>query len=232
MSSARPLIKRLARGLRPVLLAPLRFSIDAGHLRSALLCQAVDRSGQPLPWITYPAIEFLSGLDWRGRRVLEWGAGNSTLWWVRRGAQVLAIEHSPAWIDEIRAQLPAGAPVELRCATDPEAYAAAPRDAAARFDLAVIDGLARFRCAQAALEVVAPSGGIVLDNAEQTWAEPGQPGYPIIELMRDHGWLRIDFHGFAPTVARPHCTSLFFRPETTLFEGQAPPTRRPGIVPG
>jgi hypothetical protein len=231
MSSHRPLIRRLARGLRPAILGPLRFAIDAGHLRSALLCQAVDRSGEPLPWITYPAIEFLAGLDWHGRRVLEWGAGNSTLWWSRQGAQVLSIEHSQPWIAELRGKLSPTPDVELRWASGADAYANAPRGGAP-FELAVIDGEARFRCAQTALEVTAPSGGILLDNSEQTWAEPGQSGFPIIDLMRARGWLRIDFHGFAPSVARPHCTSLFFRPETTLFDRQSPPTRRRGIVPG
>ena len=98
MLSSRSLARRLLRGIRPAVLGPLRFAIDAGHLRSALLGQAVDRGGHPLLWVTYPAIEFLRQLDWRGKRVLEWGAGNSTLWWARQGANVFSVEHSQEWI--------------------------------------------------------------------------------------------------------------------------------------
>lgn len=231
MADSRPLMKRVLRGLRPALLGPLRFAIDTGHLRSSLLCQAVDRGGEPLPWITYPALEFLRELDWRGRRVCEWGAGNSTLWWARQGATVFSVEHSQAWINALRPRFAPGAPVTLAFAATPEDYAALPR-AHGPFDLVVIDGEHRFRCAEVALEITRPGGGILLDNAEQSWAEPGQSGFPIIELLRARGWRRVDFHGFAPSVARPHCTALYFRPETTLFDPPAPPYRRPGIVPG
>src|SRR5205807_1461124 len=37
-------------------------SFDYGHLKSAALMRSVDAAGRPLPWITYPAIEFLKQL--------------------------------------------------------------------------------------------------------------------------------------------------------------------------
>ncbi len=212
------------------MLGPLRFAVDAGHLRSALLGQAVDRGGQPLLWVTYPAIEFLRQLDWRGKRVLEWGAGNSTLWWAQQGASVFSVEHSQEWIDTLERSIPTGAQVQLRLARDADAYVELPRSHGP-FDLVVIDGESRPRCAEVAVEVVAPSGGILLDNSEQSWAAAGE-GFPIIERLHALGWRRVDFHGFAPSVARPHCTSLFFRPETRLFDLATPPYRQPGIVPG
>lgn len=187
-----------------------------------------------LPWLTYPAIEYLGSLNWRGHHVLEWGAGNSTLWWASQGAQVLAVEHNPGWYHELRGRLQANVPdaarIDLRLAAGEE-YAELPRGLGP-FDLVVIDGESRFRCAEVALAVTAPTGAIVLDNAEQPWAPPGKTGFPILELLAGHGWQRVDFHGFAPGVARPHCTSLFFRAAAALFDQPQPPRRLQGIVPG
>lgn len=222
---SRSLPARLLRGLRPALLAPLRFSFDTGFLRSAMLCQAVDRRGAPLLWITYPAIAYLSALDWNGRRVLEWGAGNSTLWWAARGADVFAVEHDPAWAAALQPRLAAWPRVRLHRATGPADYLEAPRQAAP-FDLAVIDGEDRLGCAQAALALVRPGGAILLDNSEQPWAAP------ISALLAAAGWQRVDFHGFAPSVARPHCTSLFFRAECDLLRPAVPPPRPDSIIPG
>ncbi len=226
----RSLGARLARGLRPAVLGPLRFAVDSGHWRSSMLCQSVDRRGRPLPWITYPAMEFLESFDWNGVDVVEWGAGNSTLWWIEHGARVFSIEHDPHWAAEVRRRLDGHPSASLQCHTDAADYA---RAALGRpCELAVIDGLARYRCAEVAVQVAAPTGAIVLDNAEQSWAETGQSGFPILDLMRGMGWRRLDFHGFAPSVARPHVTSVFIRPECRLFERQRPPRMRPGIIPG
>lgn len=223
--ASRSLPRRLLRGLRPALLGPLRFAIDGGYLRSALLCEAVDRGGAPLLWVTYPAIAYLEALDWRGRKVLEWGAGNSTLWWAARGAQVYSVEHDPEWVRVLRPRLAGFATVELHAAADAADYVAAPQ-AAAPFDLAVIDGEDRLGCARAALELVRPQGAILLDNSEQPWAAP------ISRLLAEAGYRRVDFHGFAPSVARPHCTSLFFRPECELLLPAAPPARPGGFIRG
>ncbi|MGH9518463.1 MAG: class I SAM-dependent methyltransferase, partial [Terriglobales bacterium] len=208
--ASRSLPGRLLRGLRPALLGPLRFAFDGGYLRSALLCQAVDWRGAPLLWVTYPAIAYLEALDWRGRKVLEWGAGNSTLWWAARGAHVFSVEHDPAWVEALRPRLANYPQVQLHAAGDAADYVAGPR-VAAPFDVAVIDGEDRLGCARAALELVRPQGAIVLDNSEQAWAAP------ISTLLAQAGYRRVDFHGFAPSVARPHCTSLFFRPECDLL---------------
>lgn len=46
----------------------------------------------PLPWYTYPAIEFLSARPFRDRSVREFGGGQSTLRWVACARRDLTIE--------------------------------------------------------------------------------------------------------------------------------------------
>jgi len=171
-----------------------------GHQASTLSGKPVDAAGNPIPWYTYPAIEYLAALDFGGRAVLEWGCGHSTLWWAARAASVLSVENDPAWHAEVNRQVPANAHVSLR--TDAGEYVAAdpgPNDG--RFDVVVIDGRHRRQCAGRAPDLLAPGGLIVLDNADR---------HPLTtRLLRDAGLIQIDFNGFGASNAYTWTTSLF-----------------------
>ena len=52
----------------------------------------------PEPWLAEGAAAMLGGYVTRDTRVLEWGAGASTLWFVGAGAEVTAIETDPDWV--------------------------------------------------------------------------------------------------------------------------------------
>jgi hypothetical protein len=57
---------------------------DDGWFRSCREQASVDANGNPIPWITYPAIEFLVKRINNQLSVFEYGCGNSTLWWASR----------------------------------------------------------------------------------------------------------------------------------------------------
>ena len=57
--------------------------------------RAVDKKGDPIPWYTYPAIDFLLLRDYRDKNILEFGSGQSTLWWAARAKFVLSLEEDP-----------------------------------------------------------------------------------------------------------------------------------------
>ena len=45
-----------------------------GHRRSRTAQMPMDRAGQPLPWYTYPAIQYLNQLDLHDCDVFEFGS--------------------------------------------------------------------------------------------------------------------------------------------------------------
>src|SRR5450759_1416161 len=208
----------VVRALGTLVLTPLRFSLRTGHARSSLVGPAVSSSGAPLPWLTYPAIDLLAHAEVSGRRVLEFGAGQSTVWWLSRGAEVISFDDNARWIGRVRAEMP-DADVRL---VD-QNLSQFPADLlAARFDVVVIDGLRRQVAAKIARDVVATSGCIIQDNSESFWSDVAGR-YEIIELLAD--FQRIDLYGFAPGVWRRHCTSIYFRDSCFLFHSQRPPAR-------
>jgi Methyltransferase domain len=175
------------------------FFRDYGWLRSFREGKCVDRTGLPIPWFTYPAVDFLSGLDLCSRTIFEYGSGASTLFWASRAKSVVSIENDAGWHERVRTAIPAN--VELVLAgTDVEEFAGAIR-ARGQFDVIVVDGLYRPRCCELALEHVAPGGIVVLDNSDQ-WLKSAA-------ILRNGGLIQIDFTGFSPLNIHAHCTSIF-----------------------
>ncbi len=209
-------------GLAAAFLTPIRFSRQSGHFRSSITHRPVDPLGRPIPWITYPAIHFLEHHDLSSKKVLEWGSGNSTLWWAQRAAQVVCFESDEQWFKRISSQAPQNVTVKL---INDDLEDLAGKLPEGKFDLIVIDGLDRLRCAQESLGLLAEGGGIVVDDSEQGWSATSASANPIVDLMASHGFRRIDFYGHAPGVIRRHCTSLFVGAESFLLAQQRPPWR-------
>ena len=177
-----------------------------GWVRSNWTHQSVDANGEPMPWLTYPAVTFIEERVKPHMTIFEFGSGQSTLWWARRVQAVHSVEDDEAWFRLVSATLPGN--VDLRLAdASTDAYARSIQERDAAFDVVIIDGSDRNGCAHHALASIKPDGVIVFDNTE----EPNAFG-PGLALLREHGFRRIDFHGMAPLNGDPHATSVLYRP--------------------
>src|SRR3954471_19133862 len=58
---------------RPVVQATRTLWFDYGHLRTVLHRNCLDAAERPIPWYTYPAVEYLKQLDFSRARVFEYG---------------------------------------------------------------------------------------------------------------------------------------------------------------
>lgn len=220
------------RNLAAALLTPILFSKRTGHFRSSLQARSVDRNGNPIPWYTYPAVDFVAGKDFTGKRILEFGAGHSTLWWMTRAAEVLGIEGSGAWVGILKTRVTKNVTLHLmRSANDDLRPVLKGR----QFDIIVVDGPDGTGCnrAQAAqyiidLNLLAPGGAIIFDDSEGSFDTPGnewQRSAENINYFREHGFSRVDFFGYAPAQLQWRCTSIFFKQPCFLFEGKEPPRK-------
>jgi len=209
----------LVRGVGKALLGPIIFSYETGHFRAALTSTALDREGVPQPWYTLPAVDFLRHQDFSQKRVLEWGAGQSTIWWGAHAQAVVSFESDPSWYSRLRSRV--GPNVSLHLTTDD--LVGVDRLLEGLYDLIIIDGLDRLACAQRSMSLLSPDGGVVFDNSEGYWGPHGQ--HPVIDLFHSRGFSRVDFYGFGAGEVVPHCTSLFFRDACFLLRSPRPPMR-------
>jgi hypothetical protein len=84
----------------------IRILGDRGYGHSVHFHESIDAEGNPIPWITYPAMDYLRGLDFRRQRLFEFGAGHSTLFWAQRFREVTSVEHDGDWHAKISALAP------------------------------------------------------------------------------------------------------------------------------
>jgi hypothetical protein len=196
---------RVARSL--VTSGPL---LQDGWVRSYLEGQSVDRDGNPIPWITYPAIDFLSERLPRLENVFEYGSGNGTRWWAARSIRVRAIEHDFAWYEKMRRVIPRNVDLYYEDINDGCNYEEKILADQYDYDVIVIDGRRRNNCMAQSLKKIKPSGVIILDNSDRSEYEEG------ISHLTAGGFRKIDFSGFCPIVNFKSQTAIFYRNQNIL----------------
>ena len=163
---------------------------DSGWMRSRLNgMTAQDASGDPLPWLTYPAIRWLDGYVDPGMSVFEWGSGQSTRWFRWRGCRVTSIEHDPRFVRP-----------GITLARGIDAYVGALDHG--KHDLVLIDGEWRVECAIQAAQLGCRV--VMLDNADSYTLAAS-----FLRLRYKHA---IPFRGLAPGYTEIE-THLFLDPK-------------------
>jgi hypothetical protein len=206
------------RSVMTAVLTPLIFSRSTGHFRSSLSEKAVTRNGKPLPWYTYPCIDLLAHRNLTGRKVLEFGGGQSTLWWAERAAKVVSFEGDPEWYAHINHGMPTNVELRLISVSTRESHLGDVRRIIGemddqKFDVIIIDAEFREDLVDTALNFLAEDGALICDDAES---------YDFYAVTKGLKLSRVDFFGFAPGVVLPHCTSVYFRDRCFLFDPNHP----------
>jgi hypothetical protein len=219
MSHAKTVIRQRVRGL-PRTARELNYSLqmlsvmrDIGWHQSVAEDRPVADDGTPRPWYTYPALEWILPRVKPTHRVFEFGGGYSTAWYSQHAAGVVTVEHNAGWLDQVRKMVGDNATLIHRSINGNEAtsegksvYCTAIEEYPGKsFDIIVIDGMERVRCAQTAPSGLRDDGIIIFDNSDRTMFRPG------IDSLHGQGFGRIDFYGFVTQVGTMNCTSVFSR---------------------
>lgn len=179
-------------------------AVDYGQFATIRQFSCVDKNGSPIPWYTYPAIEYLSHIDFSNFKVLEYGSGNSTLWWASRCLEIRSIEHDEEWFKQINNSGNGSNITNYFLEKDKRGYI--EQEYTQKANIVIIDGVYRSLCADYVNNVIKNNqhniSMIVFDNSD--W-------YPqtIQKLNRELGWIQVDFHGFTPINGYTATTSIF-----------------------
>ena len=111
---------------------------DQGYRRSLIEERCLTAQGEPIPWYTYPAIEYLSSLDLSESDIFEYGAGASTLWWAKRARSVTSVEALADWYERIAKEMPDNC--RLIHEPDLERFPDAIEQCDQTFDVIAVDG--------------------------------------------------------------------------------------------
>lgn len=149
----------------------------------------------PIPWYTYPAIDYLSCLDLSNLSVFEFGQGDSTKWWQTRAKRVDGVDNNPSYTQHRFTQVK-------------EEYINAC--VGTKWDIIVIDGEWRTECVSTSVNSLADGGMIILDNSD--WFTTACAN------LRASGLVQVDFIGYGPRNHYKWATSMFL---DSAIEGSA-----------
>jgi hypothetical protein len=173
-----------------------------GQFRSIRQWSCLDGDGRPIPWYTYPAIEYLSHIDFSALKVLEYGSGNSTIWWATRCTRLTSVENNLEWHTKIQAEV--GGLKNVTYLLEPDEQRYVQQCGVSDADIVIIDGEHRAQCADWFMSCDRHTVMLIFDNAD--W-------YPkTIAKLQSLGWVQVDFHGFGPINEYTWTTSIFLNP--------------------
>jgi hypothetical protein len=200
----------IGRVLPPAVLSTLKnyrtLSKSFGQYRSIKRWECIDSSGEPIPWYSYPAIEYIKQLDFSEKTVFEFGSGNSSRFWANRCRSLVAVEDDETWYDKIRTQLPTN--VDYRYIEDRDEYINSISGSSDPYDVVIIDGSYRLACVTPALAKLRDDGFVILDNSD--WNEKAS------QLLRESDLIEVDMSGFGPINHYTTTTSFYFKRNVRL----------------
>lgn len=168
----------------------------------------IDKDGNPIPWYTYPAIEYLTQFDYRDKKIFEFGCGYSSIFWASKAEQVISIEDNPDWYLRWKEEFKAPN-LDIRWRDEGEDYFNAIFEENDKYDVIVVDGKLRSECAETAVEKLADGGMIILDDSDRI--NTSQEYVRAVEVLKKADLLQVDFYGFCPMNNYTKTTSLFLK---------------------
>lgn len=172
--------------------------------------QAIDKEGNPLPWVTYSFIDFIKTRLNKNLQVFEYGAGSSTLYYAKRVGKVVSVEHDENWYKKIVGSKPENSEMIFTELITDGAYAKKAAALNEKFDIIVVDGRDRVNCCRHSINALTEAGVIVLDDSER-------PAYgDARHLLKMAGFRELSFSGISPGLFYAKATSVFYRTNNCL----------------
>ena len=167
------------------------------------------------PWLVEQANNILKEFIENPVRILEFGSGFSTLWFLQQEnvIELVSVEHSNDWFIKVQSQIKTekkhtlirkDTPYNDICDDYLDEY----------FDIILVDGRNRNKCMQSAIPKLKKGGVLILDNSERDYYHLGY------DLMKDWEQFTVeqnipDKYGFTykdPINGRFWSTSFFKNP--------------------
>ena len=171
---------------------------------------SIDEHGNPIPWVTYSFIDFISDRINDTHDLFEYGSGNSTIFYASRARSVYAVEHNRQWFTRNLMQQLSNVEMAYRKLGMDDAYAKCTLQTDRKFHIIIVDGRDRVKCCKYAVKALSEDGVIVLDDAER-------PQYAeALRFLANNGFRNIPFSGIAPGVIVSKVTTIFYKEKNCL----------------
>jgi hypothetical protein len=183
---------------------------DEGWIRSYLEKNVIDLNGNPKPWLTFTATQFLEERLNNKLDLFEFGGGNSTLFWAKKCNSVNTVEHDLEWFNKIKGNKIANVEMYYQELEYDSEYCRFPNKLDKEFDIIIVDGRDRVNCCKNSINSLRSSGVIVLDDSIR-------PRYiEASNYLIAHGFRKLNFWGMEALYTHKTCTTIFYKEDNCL----------------
>jgi hypothetical protein len=186
------------------------YLFDEGWVLSFQKKEVVDAAGNPKPWLTFTATQFLKEKLNNTLELFEYGGGNSTLFWAGLCKHVTTVEHDREWYESLLIKKPGNVQIyfqELKYDGD---YCRYPNSLNKKFDVVIVDGRDRLNCCKASVACLSDVGIIVLDDSLR---DNYQEAFTHLAAL---GFKWINFWGMEAFYTHRTCTTVFYKEKNCL----------------
>lgn len=183
---------------------------DTGWIRSLKTQTSIDKDGNPIPWLTYPILDFIEPKLSKNLKIFEYGAGNSTLYFSQRVQEVHSVESNLHWYEKIKNECNTNTFIYYESDKSLRLYSEKPASIGKKFDIFLVDGLYRKECLWFCKDFLSAEGIIIADDTNQY-----DYGTVLDDLM-SLGFKRIDFWGLSSLVTAKKASTILYRANNFL----------------
>lgn len=182
------------------------------------------------PWYTNPAMDRIKQLDLSDKIVMEWGMGSSTKWWAIKSKLVLGVDHNYEWFEKVSNDLNANGLMEkcnIAYIQTHEGDISEQRnkyvshfeinnniikenypefEPVSKINIAVVDGIHRYECAEYAVKVLKPEI-LIIDNHQQDYVFMCPKLDELLEGVRMERYIQPDHTDHE---GNPWATAIFY----------------------
>ena len=187
-----------------------QYLVEVGWINSFKLKSPVDKNKNPIPWLTYPFIHFISPRLKNAMTIFEFGSGNSTLFYAEKVGKVFTVEHNLGWYEKLKKSLPGNVQLYYKDLVENGEYSHFAVDLNIKFNMIIVDGEDRNNCIKYSLVALDDDGIIILDDSER------EEYKEAIDFLRCNSFKQLDFWGIAANVIFKKCTTVFYKNENCL----------------
>jgi hypothetical protein len=181
------------------------YLVDIGWFNAFEKKEPVGINNEPIPWITYPAIEFLSARLCSQMDIFEFGAGHSTLYYSTRVASVTSVEHDASWYEKIKSTMPGNVNLLFKELKYDGEYCRTALVDDRKYDIIIVDGRDRVNCMKYSLPALKNNGVMILDDSQRNEYLEGK------EYLSNAGFKYIEFKGISPGYFSSSNTTIYYK---------------------
>ena len=178
---------------------------QTGWLRALRERRAVGASGEDIPKLTYPCIDFLSDRLLSFFRLFGFGCASSVRYYSKHIAFVDVVEHNSQLVPKLTEEEKKKIRVYLTSLEQKERYTNILGYIEKKYHVIIVDGHYRVSCMRSAVHYLTEDGVLILNDSHTSTHLEGKL------LMQEKGFRHLDFFGTKVLDYKRSCTTIFYR---------------------